>query len=227
MDVLLTALQATASTSREREYSVLVVDVTPIVDLQNATEDAETHSFLLAEVKTPSYSHTSASTCSEWLQALIQYLHTAGFRGVMANSWQEVQQQVQKQSVDLILICLEESYQALSVLRVLTELGQQHKLPPVLVMERRFSQSEVKEQFPHSLGDGQESIPTYGSDQSKFGERILTQTDRYVKPASVTQSDTLMSLETILGGIATKILPSTLSMEELLDNIHQTLVARG
>ena len=38
--------------------------------------------------------------------------------------------------------------------------------------------------------------------------------------------DKLESLESVLGAIATKILPSSLSMEELLDNIHQILLTR-
>ncbi|MEL7035773.1 MAG: ATP-binding protein [Cyanobacteria bacterium J06592_8] len=38
-------------------------------------------------------------------QALVQYLQTAGFRGVMAQSLSQVYQQVQYQNIDLLLIC--------------------------------------------------------------------------------------------------------------------------
>jgi CheY-like chemotaxis protein len=201
-EALLSVLQIAAGISRE--YGVLVVDVTPI-------EGSEKPSSLPAGVKTPGYAHSSNSIRSEWLQALIQYLHTAGFRGVMAHSWEEVQQQIQQQSVDVILICLGESKLALSVLKELTGLGQQYKLPPVLVMERGFSQSEVREQFPHYLEADEQNAPTSYALSSNSS-------------LATAGSETLEFLETVLGAIATKILPSSLSMEELLENIYETLL---
>lgn len=41
---------------------------------------------------------------SDWLQAAMQYLQTAGFRGMIARSWQDVLQKLDTQSIDLLLI---------------------------------------------------------------------------------------------------------------------------
>ncbi len=114
---------------------------------------------------------------SEWFQALIQYLQTAGFRGIIAHSWAEVLQQIRQQSADLLLICLGESKLHRGVVAALMSLNQQDALPPVLVLDRRLSQIE----------------------------------------------DAAESLETILGGIPTQILPPSLSIKELLDHIYQRL----
>lgn len=40
---------------------------------------------------------------SDWLQAAMQYLQTAGFRGMIARSWQDVLQKLDTQSIDLFL----------------------------------------------------------------------------------------------------------------------------
>ncbi len=241
MHVLSSVLQMAAGISCE--YSVLVVDVAQ-EDLQQVDFEAaakhsslpqaqsyvckrDTHTANRAYTDAPIHPHPSHTLRAEWLQALIQYLHRAGFRGVMAHSWEEVQQQIQQQNVDLILICLGESKQALSVLTALTLLEQQYKLPPVLVMERQFSQSEVREQFPHYLeGDGQDFPSSYFfADESSSDTK--TQTNDRVHNVSnlglaTAEADKSESLE-VLGAIATKILPSCVSMEELLDHIHQTL----
>ena len=41
---------------------------------------------------------------SDWLQAAMQYLQTAGFRGMIAQSWQDVLQKLDTQSIDLLLL---------------------------------------------------------------------------------------------------------------------------
>ncbi|MBE9010367.1 response regulator [Pseudanabaenaceae cyanobacterium LEGE 13415] len=41
---------------------------------------------------------------SDWLQAMMQYLQTAGFRGMIARSWQDVLQKLDTQSIDLFLL---------------------------------------------------------------------------------------------------------------------------
>ena len=144
----------------------------------------------------PSEKHSS-SLKSEWFQALIQYLQTAGFSAAIGHSWAEVLQQIRQQSVDLLLICLGDSIHP-GVLAALTALGEQHELPPILILEQ--SQGEVRQHFYQDLEE-----PT-------------------TSKGSKTQ-DTVDSLETILGAIATKILPPSLSMAELLAEINQTLAA--
>jgi DNA-binding response OmpR family regulator len=73
---------------------------------------------------------------TEWLQALIQYLQTAGFRGAIAPSWQEVLQQMQSHSVDLLLLCWTDSAPP-SVMELLAELGNLDAKPPILVLDHR------------------------------------------------------------------------------------------
>ncbi len=41
---------------------------------------------------------------SDWLQAVMQYLQTAGFRSMIARSWQDVLQKLDTQSIDLLLL---------------------------------------------------------------------------------------------------------------------------
>lgn len=213
---LLSVLQMAAGINSE--YSVLVVDVASLEDLQQVkTEKAKKHSSLALRV--------------EWLQALLQYLHTAGFRGVMSHSWGEVQQQIQQQGVDLLMFCLEDSKLALSVSTALTDLSQQYKLPPVVVMERQFSQSEVREQYPHYLEVMEQDSANSYFDPDKLSGDTWIETDGFDSASTFvatarSHEDTIESLESVLGAIATKILPSSLSMEELLDNIHQILLTR-
>ncbi len=221
---LLSVLQIAAG--RSCEYSVLVVDIATLLEQQKLGEDGS------EKVSPIPNSHSSLSLRCEWLQALIQYLHTAGFRGVMAHSWEEVQQQIQQQSVDLLLICLGESQLALHIQTALTQL-EQHQLPPVIVMDRRFSQREVREQFPHYLeADEQELSLAQHSYTGGVIDRTCIQADDTVKPTPTpglatveSVQDKLDSLDTVVKAIATKVLPSSVSMEELLENIHQALLA--
>ncbi|MBD1845111.1 response regulator [Cyanobacteria bacterium FACHB-63] len=41
---------------------------------------------------------------ADWLQAVMQYFQTAGFRGMIARSWQDVLQKLDTQSIDLLLL---------------------------------------------------------------------------------------------------------------------------
>lgn len=77
---------------------------------------------------------------SEWLQALIQYLQTAGFRGLLGQSWQDVLQQVKAQSVDLLLVCWTDAALQTLVLERLSTLKIQDPRPPILVLDHRECQ---------------------------------------------------------------------------------------
>jgi len=193
IDELLAVLQNAAGMSWE--HSILLVDVATLPDLQPPSLPAGVG-------KDESEIHPSSKR-SEWFQALIQYLQTAGFRGAIARSWEEVLQQIRQQSVDLLLICVGESKLTPAVLTALKELGQQHNLPPVLGLDQRFSQAEARQQFPHSLIGKRESTPN--------------------PSVAIAVSDTTQTLEIVLGAIAAEILPHNLSMEELLERIHRTL----
>ncbi|MFN6561789.1 MAG: ATP-binding protein [Nostoc sp. ChiSLP01] len=132
---------------------------------------------------------------SEWFQALIQYLQTAGFKAAMSPCWAEVLQQIRHQSVDLLLICLGESAIHKDVLKALKTLGDSPlELPPILVLNQPLNRSESVSQ----PGDADNEIDK----QKKSG---------------------LESVETIVSAIATRILPRSISMEDLLSQINQAL----
>ncbi len=87
-------------------------------------------------------------------------------------------QQLRHESVDLLLICLEESSlkkEVYSALKVLGELPV--KLPPVLVLDQQLNPDLAQEH----------------------------------------------SLDNAVGAIATKVLPRSISMEDLLNHINQAL----
>jgi CheY-like chemotaxis protein len=200
---LLSVLQIAAGISWQP--SLLVVNFATLPDLQS-------DSSLLPGVETQGGTHSSGvSLGSEWLQALIQYLQTGGLRAVMPRSWAEVLQQIRQQNVDLLLICLGDSRLDPGVLAALKALEKQHDVPPVLVLQR-LSQDEFTQQFHYDKERNEEDTPT---PPARVGERFSS-------PAT-DQSDVVESLETVLGAIATQILPPSLSMEELLSEINQAL----
>lgn len=72
-----------------------------------------------------------------WLQALIQYLQTAGMEGFIGNSWQEVIQQLTSQSVDVLLLCWTNGEPTPPVLGWLAQLRELEPRPPILVLDHR------------------------------------------------------------------------------------------
>lgn len=78
----------------------------------------------------------STSTKNEWLQASIQYIQTAGFRCWMGRSWSEVWQQLQHQSVDLLLIYVPDSVSPQFPMEALKVLGQLSDRPAILIVDR-------------------------------------------------------------------------------------------
>ncbi|MEB3180435.1 MAG: hybrid sensor histidine kinase/response regulator [Nostocaceae cyanobacterium] len=171
-DTLLSVLQIAAGISCPP--SLLLIDFATLTDL---TPDST------------SATYSPPLKGSEWFPALIQYLHTAGFKAAMGRTWAEVLQQIQHHSVDLVLIPLTESTNpaVLSALSTLAELSE--NLPPILVLDRRLAQ------------------PAKGKQTKK-------------DPA---KQDTANAMETYLRAIATQILPPSLSMQELLEQIHSVL----
>ncbi|WP_196520658.1 ATP-binding protein [Nostoc sp. WHI] len=149
--------------------------------------------------KKGSISSETAERGAEWFQALIQYLQTAGFKAAMSRCWAEVLQQIRHQSVDLLLICLGESAIHKDVLKALKILGDSpFKLPPILVLNQRLNRPETISQ------------PGVAS------EKIDKQ-----------RKNALESIETVVSAIATQILPRSISMEDLLNQINQALAING
>jgi signal transduction histidine kinase/CheY-like chemotaxis protein len=73
----------------------------------------------------------------EWLRALTQYLHAADLRGSIGRSWQEVLQQLESRSVDVLLICWTDAIAQAFTIPMLLALQQLPKRPPILVLDHR------------------------------------------------------------------------------------------
>jgi CheY-like chemotaxis protein len=70
---------------------------------------------------------------SEWLNAFIQYLATAGYRSSLAHSWGEVYQQVQQQGADLLLLDLEGIEADTEIIEGLRQLSVVKNLPIIAI----------------------------------------------------------------------------------------------
>ncbi|MEH2252028.1 ATP-binding protein [Nostoc sp.] len=176
--------------------NILVVDLTMLRDFPQGRRK-QVKGYQTEE--NCSISSETAKRGSEWFQALIQYLQTAGFKAAISPCWAEVLQQIRHQSVDLLLICLGESAIHKDVLKALKTLGDSpDKLPPILVLNQRLNRPETSFQS----GVAYKEIDK----QKKNG---------------------LESIETVVGAIATQILPRSISMEDLLNQINQALAVNG
>jgi signal transduction histidine kinase/DNA-binding response OmpR family regulator len=178
--------------------NILVLDLAILPDLpqvrpsQMRRYQTQKHSSLGSSVAGEKHlCSLTISRGSEWFQALIQYLQTAGLKASMSRSWAELLQQIRHQSVDLLLICLGESTVQKEVYSALKALGQlPFELPPVLILDQRFN--------PHEVEDGQPDS------QEGTHEQVE-------------------SIETVVSSITSQILPRSISMEDLLNEINQTL----
>ncbi|MCM0593950.1 MAG: hybrid sensor histidine kinase/response regulator [Gloeotrichia echinulata IR180] len=168
--------------------SILVVDMTMLPDLpvvrRRQTKGYRSQGGLSSE---------TAERGSEWFQALIQYLQTAGFKAAMGDSWAEVIQQIRHQSVDLLLIGLGESAIHKEALKALKALGDLPcNLPPILVLDQGLNHTAAT---------------------SKISQLEIE------KP----RKNGLASIETVVSSISAQILPRSISMEDLLNQINQAV----
>ncbi|KST62147.1 histidine kinase [Mastigocoleus testarum BC008] len=136
----------------------------------------------------------TASLGSEWFQALIQYLQTAGFKAEISIDWSEIVQQIRHQNVDLLLICVGDKSKEEEVLLSLEALEElEFNLPPIIILDRRLN-----------------------SAKSKSNNRKSPQENH-------TEIEYPEALEKLLGTIISEILPRSIPMEELLNRIYQAL----
>lgn len=85
---------------------------------------------------------------SEWLNAFIQYLTTAGYRGSLAHSWTEIYQQVQQQGADLVLLDLEGVEVSSEIIEGLQQLGTMKNLPIIaLASPSQLHQQQTLDQL--------------------------------------------------------------------------------
>ncbi|GAA6620903.1 ATP-binding protein [Scytonema sp. NUACC26] len=183
--------------------SVLVLDLTILPDLPETKLQKKTYQVEKATAVSSMFGENHScpiqglqpfTVCrgSEWFQALIQYLQTAGFKASMSRSWAELLQQIRHQSIDLLLICLGESTLTKEVHSALKALGKlPFDLPPVLLLDQRLNSTNLE-----------------------------NEKSTVVKQKTKNQAN---SSETVLDSVTCQILPRSISMEELLNKINQTL----
>ncbi len=183
---------------------------------------------------------------SSWLQALIQYLQTAGFRTVLSCSWTEIYHQIQEQSVDLLLIRLNDISGSSALVNGLIALAQLQNLPPILVLDHRLNVVSVSDSaqavaLPLGVASDSASGASKGSALRPFGASelavaTLEASSKAVASASSSQldqavtggGDSTSNLDSLLKAVATQILCGhSLSMTQLLDRINQLLMGNG
>ncbi|MEG4172502.1 MULTISPECIES: ATP-binding protein [unclassified Microcoleus] len=127
--------------------SILFADISTLPDLHsssggNPTEELEHCARSTnAEIPLPNSQFSTPN-----FQALIQYIHTAGFRGSIAPCWTEVLQQLQYQSVDLVLLCLRDApSESTAMLQALSNLRQMAVKLPILVWDYRSAVNSESE----------------------------------------------------------------------------------
>lgn len=165
--------------------NILVVNISMLPDLKAAVA-----------AQTP---HHQGKKRSNWLQALIQYLQTAGFKGAIARTWDEVLRQIQHRSIDLLLIELEESTtHPEAAMKVFHALRQFDSRPPTLVLLRGAKGFD------------------YTSEPCAY---------QYIEPNQATPEFLTPVLLDLVKEVATEIIPGFLSMKELLERIRRGLGA--
>ena len=120
--------------------SILFADISTLPDLQqNMRGNGETTEMERGDLQTNiHFPIPNSESSNPNFQALIQYIQTAGFRGSIALRWMEVLQQLQYQSVDLVLLCLRDTHsESPSMLQALSTLRQMTGKPPILVLDYR------------------------------------------------------------------------------------------
>ncbi len=178
-DALSSVLQIAAGISCP--LNILVVDITMLHDLSK-TNRKPVKNYQSIKNSTLNLKHESGNIGYEWFQALIQYLHTAGFRASIASCWSEVLQQVSHKSVDLLLICLQETPMNQEVHKAIQSLGDlSFKLPPILVLDQKLNQSNYdngtksrKQRYTSSVETAVSEIATQILPRSISMEELLT-----------------------------------------------------
>ncbi|HEY9748770.1 MAG TPA: hypothetical protein V6C63_08830, partial [Allocoleopsis sp.] len=112
--------------------TILVVDLLHLPDLVADTTPEATPATLYTTLRD-----------ADWLQALAQYLQTAGLSSLQSRSWAEVLRQLKHQSPDLLLICLRGHQTSPTVLHAIETLQQLQLTIPILVFDQRQSSSQA------------------------------------------------------------------------------------
>lgn len=176
---VLQAIQVAAGMSWKP--NILVVNISMLCDLK------------VKVVPAGDAPHNQGKKRTEWLHALIQYLQTAGFKGAIARTWDEVLRQIQHRSIDLLLIELDESTPHPAAMKVFHALRQFDSRPPTLAIVRR----EPALENTSECWDCQ-----------------------YPEPYAITPEFLTPALWHMVEDVATEIIRGSLSMKELLERIR-------
>lgn len=108
---------------------------------------------------------------SSGLRALVQYFHTAGFRSSVGNSWQSIFQQLQHQSVDLLLFYVHTFKPNALFARMTEDLEKLAVKPPTLVWHCHACSDES------DPAEGREFAAVWGAIATQILSPCLSMTD--------------------------------------------------
>ena len=206
---LVQVIEVAAGISRKPSILVMEVSKTQQELELSKVEDQKPNKTLQQKTRHRSSSDSlPANPHSSWLQALTQYLQTAGYRSLLSSSWEEAYRQIQAQSVDLLLIRLKDISDSTALVKQLIALEKLENLPPILVLDHRLDADKISPSAHLELAANKGALPL---DEAARGK-----------------SDFSAELESLLSSLATQILrgPSD-SMSALLDQIDWTLSNKG
>jgi CheY-like chemotaxis protein len=115
---------------------------------------------------------------TEWAQALIQYLLTAGLRGRMSESRQEAMDLLQAGTVDLLLISWTDDRSEVAINEIAQTLSQLSPRPPLLILDHRSYEASPS------------NSPTLSESVCKIADRIL--------PATLPMAELLDEVQALL-----------------------------
>lgn len=94
-------------------------------------------------VDSAQWSQKTVETPSEWLQALAQYLQTAGLRGRIVKERKEMSQRLRSQGVDLLLVYWQDGTSPEALQTGLADLTDLETPPAVMILDYRTVQTDL------------------------------------------------------------------------------------
>ena len=159
---------------------------------------------------------SSVDTRNDWCQALVQYIQTAGYRGLIGQSWGEVWRQLETKSIDLLLINFRNLTPESSLIEALNALHNLADKPPILVIFQPSYDDVFDNYYDMEKGLQNVAIAT----AIKQHESLINSSSlNNLITSEMRQSDKDL-FEMILKEMATKICSASLSMAELLKEIN-------
>jgi signal transduction histidine kinase/CheY-like chemotaxis protein len=167
---LLQVIQVAAGMSRQPNILVMDLSVIQQEPELSKPERRMPNKTQQQKIRRRNSSNSSPVTAnSSWLQAVIQYLQTAGCRSLASCSLTEVYRQLQEQSIDLMLIRLKDINDSSTLMKRLMSLAQQPNLPPILVLDHRLETEPLDDTFT----SGSDSTSELDSQLKAIATQIL------------------------------------------------------